>query len=234
MITVENLTFDYPNKRALHHIAFTIAPKTITALVGPNGAGKSTLMRSIAALDLPIQGSIFVDGIDIFEAPREIHTKMGYLPDFFGLYDDLSVKQCLLYHALAQNIPQEDCEKRVHDTAERLQLNEVLSAEVGTLSRGQRQRLGIAQSIIHSPKVLLLDEPAAGLDPEARNHLSQLLLYLCKEGITILVSSHILSELEDYCSHMIILRDGYLVKHCAIDEAKKSMMDIYLETSEKT
>lgn len=230
MITVENLTFDYPGKRALQHVSFTINPGTITALVGPNGAGKSTLMRCLVALETPISGKIIVNELDVLETPREAHASMGYLPDFYGLYDDLTVEQCLLYHAMVQNIPKNDQKSAVRKVAERMQIADQLFQEAGTLSRGQRQRLAIAQAIIHHPKVLILDEPASGLDPEARYHLSQLLVLLSEEGITLMVSSHILSELEDYCSHMIILREGRIVKHCAIDETSKSMMETYLET----
>lgn len=231
MISVENLTFDYPDKRALQHLNFNIEKNTITALVGPNGAGKSTLLRCLAALLTPIQGNIIIDDLDIIEYPRKAHALMGYLPDFFGLYEDLTIEQCLRYHAAAQNIPEQDCDLRIQQVAHRLQIDRQLSQTVCTLSRGQKQRLAIAQAIIHHPKVLLLDEPAAGLDPEARIHLSQLLNFLSQEGITIVVSSHILSELEDYCTHMIILRDGMLVKHCTIENATESMTDIYLEVS---
>ncbi len=231
MISVQNLTFDYPGKRALQHVSFSIEPGSITALVGPNGAGKSTLMRCLAALETPSAGSIHIDSLDVLENPREAHALMGYLPDFFGLYDDLSVEQCLRYHAMVQKISKQEQQAAVERVAIRMQIQDLLFQEAKTLSRGQRQRLAIAQAIIHHPKVLILDEPASGLDPEARFHLSQLLVLLSKEGITMLVSSHILSELEDYCTHMLVLRDGRIVKHCAIDESSKRMIDIYLETS---
>ncbi len=233
MISVNNLTFDYPGKRALQHVTFSIEPGSITALVGPNGAGKSTLMRCLASLDTPSGGSIHIDELDVLEFPRKAHALMGYLPDFFGLYDDLTVEQCLRYHAMVQNITNAEQKTAIDRVAQRMQIQDQLLQEAGTLSRGQRQRLAIAQAIIHHPKVLILDEPASGLDPEARYHLSQLLVLLAKEGITMLVSSHILSELEDYCTHMLILREGKIVKHCAIDEASKSMIDIYMETSNK-
>lgn len=232
MISVNNLTFDYPGKRALQHVSFSIEPGSITALVGPNGAGKSTLMRCIAALETPSSGSIHVDGLDVLENPREAHALMGYLPDVFGLYGELSVEQCLRYHAMVQKISKQDQKAAVERVAIRMQIQDLLFQEVKTLSRGQLQRLAIAQAIIHHPKVLILDEPASGLDPEARSHLSQLLILLAKEGITMLVSSHILAELEDYCTHMLVLRDGRIVKHCAIDESSKRMIDIYLETSQ--
>lgn len=233
MISVHNLTFDYPGKRAIQHVNFSIEPGTITALVGPNGAGKSTLMRCLAALETPSSGTIHINKLDILENPREAHSLMGYLADFFGLYDDLTVEQCLRYHAMVQNIPKQELQTAIEKVAIRMQIQDILFQETKTLSRGQRQRLAIAQAIIHHPKVLILDEPASGLDPEARYHLSQLLVLLAQEGITMLISSHILSELEDYCTHMLILRDGKIVKHCAIDESSKRMIDIYLETSDK-
>lgn len=230
MISVKNLTFDYPGKRALQHISFHIEPGTITAVLGPNGAGKSTLFRCLAALETPSAGRILINALDIMEYPREAHAQMGYLPDFYGLYDDLTVSQCLHYHAMVQNI-KTDPATAVLRTAQRMQIEDQLHQQAGTLSRGQRQRLAIAQAIIHHPKVLLLDEPASGLDPEARYHLSQILVLLSQEDITLLVSSHILSELEDYCSHMMIIREGLLVKHCAIEDLSKSMIDTYLETA---
>lgn len=232
MITVKNLTFDYPGKRALQNVSFTIEPGTITALVGPNGAGKSTLLRCLAALDMPITGDIRVDGLDVLEFPRESHSRMGFLPDFYGLYDDLTITQCLLYQAMVQKIPGPERMKHIESLADRLEIKENLNQALGTLSRGQRQRVAIAQAIIHHPKVLLLDEPASGLDPEARAHLSQLLVSLKKEGITIIVSSHILAELEDYCTHMLILRDGRMTKHCAIGVSAAAAQRFHLALSQ--
>lgn len=232
MITVTDLTFDYPGKRALEHISFSIEAGSITALVGPNGAGKSTLMRCLAALETPSSGSIQIASLDVLEFPREAHALMGYLPDFFGLYDDLTVEQCLSYHAMVQNIPKPEQKAAIERVAVRMQIQDILLQETKTLSRGQRQRLAIAQAIIHHPKVLILDEPASGLDPEARYHLSQLLVLLAQEGITMLVSSHILSELEDYCTNMLVLREGKIVKHCSIDDASKPMIDIYMGSNQ--
>lgn len=231
MISVKNLTFDYPGKRALHHLSFDIEPGTITAVLGPNGAGKSTLFRCLAALETPSSGQIQVNKLDVLEYPREAHAQMGYLPDFYGLYDSLTVSQCLAYQAMVQNIKPNEQASKILRTAQRMQIEDQLSQEAGSLSRGQRQRLAIAQAIIHHPKVLLLDEPASGLDPEARRHLSQLLVLLSQEGITILISSHILAELQDYCSHMLIIREGHLIKHCSVDGLSKNMLETYLETA---
>ena len=213
LVTVRDLVFDYPGHRALDGVSFAIEPGTITALVGPNGAGKTTLLRCAAALDTPTAGRVVIAGIDVHDEPRASHRHLGYLADFFGLYDELSVERCLLHHAASQNVPAAARGEAVRRAAERLSIADRLDQKAGSLSRGQRQRLAIAQAIIHEPKLVMLDEPAAGLDPEARANLSALLLGLRDGGLTIVVSSHILAELEDYSSHMLILRDGRVVEH---------------------
>ncbi len=213
MIKVENIIFEYPGKRALDDVSFQIKEGSICALVGPNGAGKSTLMRSIAALDDVFSGNIFVNGVDVQEDPRKVHRSIGYLSDFFGLYDDLTVRQCLSYVARAHRMPSDEIESKVDLAVKRLNLKEYVDAKASTLSRGWRQRLGIAQAIIHEPQLLLLDEPASGLDPEARHELSDLFLSLRDQGMTLMVSSHILAELEDYCTDMLLLRNGKVFDH---------------------
>jgi ABC-2 type transport system ATP-binding protein len=213
MIIVENLVFDYPTKRALHGVSLTVRAGSITALVGPNGAGKTTLMRCIAALDQPYSGRVTVAGIDVFEEPRKAHEVMGYLSDFFGLYDQLSVRRCLIHAADSHGLSPARRNERVQQTAIALGLEDRLNAKAETLSRGLRQRLAIAQAIVHEPRVLLLDEPAAGLDPEARHELSLLLRGLAARGMTLLVSSHILAELEDYSTDMVIVDNGRIVEN---------------------
>ncbi len=213
MINVEHLCYEYSNKRALDDITFNIPNGSITALVGPNGSGKTTLLRCIAALEEPFSGNITINGIDVSEDPRQIHKELGYLSDFFGLYDDLTVRQCLIFMANLHQLPSEKIKTQVDWVANLLELTPSLEKKAGTLSRGWRQRLGVAQSIIHSPKLLLLDEPASGLDPEARVTISRLFRKLRDQGMTIIVSSHILAELEDYCTDMLVLRDGHLIEH---------------------
>ena len=222
IISVENLIFDYPTKRALKGISFGIEAGSITALVGPNGAGKTTLMRSIAALDMPFSGDITVDGHDVLTDPRLTHAKIGFLQDFYGLYDQLTVADCLAFYASAHNVPEKERKERILETARLLNIDGRLKSEVGMLSRGLRQRLAIAQAIIHRPTVLLLDEPASGLDPEARLSLSHLLTQLGDAGMTIVVSSHILVELEDYSTHMMIIDDGRIVDHREIRPSGKA------------
>ena len=211
MIEVSGLVFEYPSVRALDGVSFRVAAQTITALVGPNGAGKTTLLRCLAALEMPFSGHALVDGLDTAEAPRQIHARLGYLPDFFGLYDALTVERCLVHAARAHGIAPQAAPAAALKAAQRVGLADRMQQRAGELSRGLRQRLAIAQTIVHEPRVLLLDEPAAGLDPQARRDLSALLLALRDGGMTLMVSSHILAELEDYCSEMIIIEAGRIV-----------------------
>jgi ABC-2 type transport system ATP-binding protein len=213
MIAVRELTFDYPGTRALHRVSFDLAAGSITALVGPNGAGKTTLLRCLAALEEPLEGAIRIDGVDALVAPREVHRRLGYLSDFFGLYDELTVEQCLRHAAAIRGVPAPREREVARDAAERLGILDRLEVRAGALSRGLRQRLAIAQAIVHRPRVLLLDEPASGLDPEARHALAALFVRLRDEGMTLLVSSHILAELDAYSTHLLVLRQGRIVSH---------------------
>jgi ABC-2 type transport system ATP-binding protein len=227
IVQVNGLSFEYPGKRVLDGIDFTLAENSITALVGANGSGKTTLLRCVAALENPFSGNVKIMGYDTQEAPRSCHSNLGYLSDSFGLYDDLSVARCLRHIAAVRGVSSSCEDEIVRRAAEKSGLTSLLGVRAGVLSRGQRQRLGIAQAIIHSPKVLLLDEPASGLDPEARTDLSGLLLELKATGMTILVSSHILAELEDYCDNMLTLAEGKIRAHVAIrDDGKKVHRDL--------
>jgi ABC-2 type transport system ATP-binding protein len=208
MIEVSDLVYEYPAARALNGVSLHVMPQTITALVGPNGAGKTTLLRCLAALDAPYDGHVLIDGLDTATSPREIHARLGYLPDFYGLYDELSVRRCLTYAARAHGIVPSAAGAAADKAAARVGLSDRMDTPAGELSRGLRQRLAIGQTIVHEPRVLLLDEPAAGLDPQARRDLSTLLVSLKDAGMTLVVSSHILAELEDYCSEMIIIEGG--------------------------
>lgn len=216
IIEVHNLIFDYPGFRALNGVSFLIPAGSVTALVGPNGAGKTTLLRCIAALETPLSGTVRVAGLDVYESPREVHRLMGYLSDNFGLYSDLTVAQGLEYAARAQGLPSSALAAAIAATAQRMGLTEKLHHRASTLSRGQRQRLGIGQAIIHAPQVLLLDEPASGLDPEARSALAQVFKALQAQGMSLLVSSHILAELDEYSSHMLALDQGQVLEHRAL------------------
>ena len=209
MISIQNLSFEYANFVALHNISVEIPKGSITALVGPNGAGKTTLMRCMAALARPSAGRVFIDAIDVAADPHACHRICGFLADNFGLYESLTVRQSLQYIVSAHGI---DDAERADVLIERLDLVDKTNELIKNLSRGMRQRVGIAQAIVHSPQYLILDEPASGLDPEARIALSQLFKQLNAEGITLLVSSHILAELDQYANNLLILKDGAIVQ----------------------
>jgi ABC-2 type transport system ATP-binding protein len=228
MISVENLSFEYPGVRALDGVSLTVKRGSVVALVGPNGAGKTTLLRCLAALDQPVSGQILLDGESTLDNPRLAHEKIGYLPDFFGLYDDLTVERCLMFHAASHNISKSSLHNAVHRAAERLGLAERLHVRAKELSRGLRQRLAIAQAIVHEPPLLLLDEPASGLDPEARASLSELFLELRDTGITLIVSSHILTELQAYSSHMLVMRQGRIVAEESVKSHSESKVRLHL------
>ncbi|MCA1908806.1 MAG: ABC transporter ATP-binding protein [Magnetospirillum sp.] len=210
-VSVRSLVFEYGTTRALDQVGFDLPAGSVTALVGPNGAGKTTLLRCLAGLERPLAGTVAIDGVDVLDQPRLAHTRLGFQQDFFGVYDELTVRQNLLHAAAIQGLDRHDMEEASVWAAEAVGLSDRMEQKAGALSRGLRQRLAIARALAHRPRLLLMDEPASGLDPEARRHLSALIRNLNAAGMTIVVSSHILSELEDYSTHMLALRDG----HCA-------------------
>lgn len=234
MIEIQNLNFEYPGVLALDNVSLHVEQGDITALVGPNGAGKTTLLRCIAALDTPISGSITINGTDVLDQPREIHQLIGYLADFYGLYGQLTVEQALRYAAMAHSIAIDHVMDAVHRAAQRLDIEDRLSQKVATLSRGLTQRLAIAQAIVHEPKLLLLDEPASGLDPEARHALSELFLALQAQGMTLVVSSHILAELEEYSNSMAIIREGKIIEHQILKGRIGQGVIVRVETTENS
>ena len=232
MIEIQNLIFEYPGVLALDNVSLRVEQGDITALVGPNGAGKTTLLRCIAALDTPISGTITINGIDVLTHPRRVHQQLGYLADFYGLYGQLTVEQSLRYAAMAHSIDAIKIKEAVARASERLEISDRLSQKVATLSRGLTQRLAIAQAIVHEPKLLLLDEPASGLDPEARHALSELFVSLQQQGMTLLVSSHILAELEEYSSSMVIIREGKIVEHQQLKDRSGQVIVVRVATSQ--
>src|ERR1700743_3138021 len=152
MIEVRDLVYEYPTKRALEGVSLSVPPQTIVALVGPNGAGKTTLLGCLSALEPPYSGSVPIDRLDTREHPREIHKLLGYLPDFYGLYDDLTVRRCLTYAARSHSISAGATPEAVAKAAQRVGLSDRMESKAGELSRGLRQRLAIGQSIVHEPR----------------------------------------------------------------------------------
>ncbi|MBK8063824.1 MAG: ABC transporter ATP-binding protein [Betaproteobacteria bacterium] len=227
-VVASGVLFEYPGVRALDEVSFEVPAGSVTALVGPNGAGKTTLLRCLAGLERPMLGSIHVAGVDVLEEPRAVHRRVGFLSDFFGLYDALSVARCFAHAAAAHGVADADIDGAVQRTAQRMGLAGLLERRAAELSRGQRQRVAIGQALIHAPQVLMLDEPASGLDPEARHALARLFTQLREEGITLIVSSHILAELDEYSTHMLVMRHGRIVENRALEGAVAGLARVRL------
>ena len=208
MIDVETLAFDHPWGRTLDRVSFVVRPGAVLALLGADGAGKTTLMRCIAALEAPAEGRVSVLGLDTLRHPRAVHAALGFVPDAYGLYDGLNVRQCLTHAARARAVAQADAPDAVASAAEAVGLAERLDTLAGDLSRGLRQRLAIGQAVVHRPRVLLLDEPMAMLDAPGREALGALIRRFAAAGMTVMVSSPLLSELEDACGEALVLEGG--------------------------
>jgi len=210
VIRTENLTKRYGDIYAIRDINLELGPGDLFGFIGPNGAGKTTTMRIIATLLEPSHGEAYVCDHSIYHNPREIRRLVGYMPDFFGVYDDMKVIEYLEFFAAAYRISGEQRRKRCNELLEIVDLEFKRHAMANTLSRGQTQRLGLARVLLHDPQVLLLDEPLSGLDPRARIEMRNLLRQLGKTGKTIIVSSHILPELADVCNKVGIIDRGVM------------------------
>ena len=221
MINISNLSYDYPNKKVLDNVSCSILPNTITALVGPNWAWKTTLFSCIAWLYRIPENTVLINSFDVSLNPSECRKFIAFLPDYFGLYESLTVYQCLKYYALAHKIPSSKIENRINEVLEIVNLTDKKNEFSRTLSRWMKQILWIWQVIISNPKVLLLDEPASWLDPQNRYNIWNLLKRLKTEGVTVLVSSHILTELDEYSDNMIILDNWEIISH-----TNKELVDI--------
>ena len=210
MIKTENLTKKYGELYAIKGIEMDLKQGDLFGFIGPNGAGKTTTMRIIATLSEPSWGEAYVCGHSIYNEPKEIRRLVGYMPDFFGVYDDMKVIEYLEFFAAAYRIKGPVRRKKCDEMLEVVDLDFKRDAFANTLSRGQTQRLGLARVLLHDPQVLLLDEPLSGLDPRARIEMRNLLRRLGQTGKTIIVSSHILPELADVCNKIGIIDRGVM------------------------
>ncbi len=210
MIKTENLTKKYGELYAIKGIEMNLEKGDLFGFIGPNGAGKTTTMRIIATLSEPSWGEAYVCGHSIYNEPKEIRRLVGYMPDFFGVYDDMKVIEYLEFFAAAYRIKGPARRKKCDEMLEVVDLDFKRDAFANTLSRGQTQRLGLARVLLHDPQVLLLDEPLSGLDPRARIEMRNLLRRLGQTGKTIIVSSHILPELADVCNKIGIIDRGVM------------------------
>jgi ABC-2 type transport system ATP-binding protein len=229
MIETRDLTKMYGDLYALNRLTLKLERGDVYGFIGPNGAGKTTTMRILATLLNPTWGEATVCGYSIYNNAKEIRRLMGYMPDFFGVYDDMKVTEYLEFFAAAYRIQGPERRRKVDQVLDLVDLGYKRDALVTSLSRGMTQRLGLARVLLHEPQVLLLDEPASGLDPRARIEMRGLLKELRNMGKTILVSSHILPELADICNKIGIIEQGVLlVNGAVVDVMKQVRTDIVL------
>ena len=221
MIKTHQLTKKYGDMYAIHSIDLDLDEGDLFGFIGHNGAGKTTTMRIIATLLNPTSGEAYVCGHSIYTKPREIRRLVGFMPDFFGVYDDMKVIEYLEYFAAAYRIRGPERQKRCDEMLEIVDLEFKREAYANTLSRGQTQRLGLARVLLHDPQVLLLDEPLSGLDPLARIDMRNLLRRLGSMGKTVIVSSHILPELADVCNKVGIINEGVMEVNAEVDEVMR-------------
>jgi ABC-2 type transport system ATP-binding protein len=223
MIELRGLTKKYGDLYAIRDINLELNRGDVFGFIGPNGAGKTTTMRILATLLNPTWGEAYVNGNSIYTKPKEIRRIIGYMPDFFGVYDDMKVIEYLEFFAAAYRIKGPERKKICEDVLALVDLGYKREALVTSLSRGMTQRLGLARVLLHDPQVLLLDEPASGLDPRARIEIRGLLKELRNMGKTIMVSSHILPELADICNKIGIIERGELIVNADVADVMKQV-----------
>ena len=236
MIKTVDLTMKYGEMYAIQQINIDLQEGDLFGFIGPNGAGKTTTMRIIATLLNPTSGDAYVCGNSVLTKPAETRRLVGYMPDFFGVYDDMKVIEYLEFFAAAYRIGGADRRRRCNEMLEIVDLDFKRDAMANTLSRGQTQRLGLARVLLHDPRVLLLDEPLSGLDPRARIEMRDLLKRLGKMGKTIVVSSHILPELADICNKIGIIDRGVMTVNAAVADVMRQVRErivLHIQVAER-
>lgn len=218
MLQINHLYKNYGKFQAVNNLTLHIPQGDLFGFVGPNGAGKTTTIRMVCGLMQPSAGSIVINGVDVMTHQREIKKQIGYVPDFFGVYDNLKVKEYMDFYGSMYRMNSREIERIADDLLELVNLSDKKEVFVDTLSRGMKQRLCVARALIHNPALLILDEPNSGLDPRARIEMKELLLNLKSMGKTIVISSHILSELSEMCNSIGIMDHGNLVAAGRIED----------------
>ncbi len=223
MIEIENLRMEYGDTVALENLCLKIDDGEVFGLIGPNGAGKTTLIRILATLLEPTYGTVRIAGIDALTNPLAIHPIIGYMSDFFSLYENMRVWEYLDHFARCYRVPADQRDRLINEALELVSLEVRRDSEINELSRGMRQRLCFAKSLLHEPQVLLLDEPASGLDPAGRLEFRELLKQLHAMGRTILISSHILVEMTEFCTSIGIMEQGRLITSGRVADIVRQM-----------
>jgi len=223
MIEVSNLTKTYPGVTAVDNLSFTVGKGQIVGFLGPNGAGKSTTMRILTCFIAPTSGSAKLAGFDVLEKSMEVRRRVGYLPESNALYTEMRVEEYLLFRARLRDLPPKDRPARVGEVLEKVRLTDRRRSIIAHLSKGLRQRVGLADAILHRPEIVILDEPTIGLDPTQVREVRDLIRGL-GDAHTVLFSSHILSEVEKICSRVLILSKGKLAASGTPDEIANQIM----------
>ncbi len=222
MIRVENLGKRYGERAAVRNLSFSVAKGEVIGFLGPNGAGKSTTLRMITGFITPTTGTISVDGIDALEHPVEARRRIGYMPEAVPLYPEMRVNEYLRYRAELKAVPRAQMKKSIDAALEKAKVTDVQTRIIGQLSKGYKQRVGLADALVADPKILILDEPTAGLDPNQIREVRDLIRALAGEK-TVLLSTHILPEVEAACGRVLILHQGKLVAEGPTDQIRKTL-----------
>ncbi len=223
IIETKDLLKRYGKFTAVNGLSVEVPAGSIYGFVGPNGAGKTTTMRMLTTLTRPTEGKAWVAGHSVTEEPRAVRRAIGYMPDEFGVYDDMRVWEYLDFFAACYDIAENERKRLIEDLLELVDLSHRREDMVDKLSRGMKQRLSLARTLAHDPAVLILDEPASGLDPRARVEIRELLVELSKMGKTIFFSSHILADVAEICTHIGIVEAGQMVMQGSMDELRSQL-----------
>src|SRR4051812_23844932 len=218
LIELRHLHRYFGTTRAVNDISFEVPAGTVFGYIGPNGAGKTTSMRILATLELPTYGDAFVDGFSVLEDPDRVRKRLGFMPDYFGTYPNVNCWEYLDFFARAYGLVGRERHQALRHVMSFTQLDRLAEKPISGLSKGMKQRLCLGRSMIHDPAVLILDEPAAGLDPRARIQLREMIGQLAADGKAILISSHILTELAEMCDTVAIIEQGRLLAVGSVDE----------------
>lgn len=223
MLEIKDLVKNYGKFTAVDRLTLSVGKGAICGFVGPNGAGKTTTMRIMSGLLNATSGNVIIDGVDVTKNPRALREKIGYMPDFFGVYDNLKVTEYMDFYAGAYGIAYKDRAPIIDNLLEIVDLSHKKDSYVDSLSRGMKQRLCLARSLVHEPELLILDEPASGLDPRARVEMKEVLKQLQEMGKTIIISSHILPELAEMCTEVCIINHGKLAAQGSVQEIMQKL-----------
>lgn len=227
IIEIEQLTKSYGLRKAVDDISFSISEGALFGFVGPNGAGKTTTIRILTTLLRPTSGRVMVSGHSVTDDPRSVRKLLGYMPDFFGVYNDMTVDEYLDFFAACYDISLAKRPALIADLLDLVELSHRRNDFVDSLSRGMKQRLSLARALVHDPKVLVLDEPASGLDPRARVEFRDLLVELKRMGKTIFFSSHILADIAEICNEVGIIETGNMVTVGHIESLKRQLQQTH-------